>query len=139
MTNNGQCTHEPAIEKPLQINYHVLNPKELTIMKLKTLSILILLLAFKMCEVSDTSVKFNGIRNGLAHFEVENHTKHDIMAMDIELTYKASDRSIVLVDTVNYSSDDVFLKAEHSTTFVQRAPEGATSASGRVIVGKVSF
>lgn len=108
-------------------------------MKLNTLSIFILLLVLKMCDVSDSNVKFNGIRNGLAHFEVENRTKFDIMAMDIELTYKAANRSILLVDTVTYSatnpdgSPNVFLKAEFNTPIVQRAPEGTKSASGRVI------
>lgn len=108
-------------------------------MRTHSLVILLVLVVMNTCSSTDHSIRFEGITNGVARFEIENPTPVDIAELDVELTYLGSGNSVILVDTVTYNakkpdgSADVFLKATSSTFIVQRVPDGTAKAKGRVI------
>jgi hypothetical protein len=103
------------------------------------IAILLVLLFLNACSSTDHAIRFEGIENGLARFELENKTSVDIAELDVELTYLAGNGSVILVDTVTYDARktdgtaDVFLRAKLTTSIVQKVPEGTSKAKARVL------
>lgn len=93
----------------------------------------------RSCEDPVQAVKFIGVEGGLARFELHNRTSSDLNAIELEITYLGDRRSVVRIDTVSYTATGtdgngtVFLKAKQSTMIVQSAPQGTTSAEGRIL------
>lgn len=108
-------------------------------MQSKHIAILVVMLLVNACSSTDHAIRFEGISNGLARFEIENKTSVDIAELDVELTYLAGNNSVILVDTVTYDARkpdgtaDVFLKAKFTTSIVQKVPEGTSKAKARVL------
>lgn len=108
-------------------------------MRYHSVLFLFLFLILRTCENLDHAVKFIGVEGGLARFELHNRTSSDLSAIELEITYLGDRRSVVRIDTVSYTAagldgtGTVFLKAKQSTMIVQTAPQGTTSAEGRIL------
>lgn len=108
-------------------------------MRLIQSTVLFSILYLTACSSADHLVRYNGIDNGVVRFEIKNQTDKDILGIDVEVTYLSSDSSVIVVDTVTYTSrkpdgtEDVFLKANSSTPIVQKVPEGTSKAKARVL------
>lgn len=108
-------------------------------MQSNTFAIFVVLLFFNACSSTDHVIRFEGIENGLARFEIKNKTSVDISELDVELTYLAVNRSVILIDTVTYDARkadgtaDVFLGAKLTTSIVQTVPVGTSKATARVL------
>jgi hypothetical protein len=70
----------------------------------------------------------------IAIFKVSNNTSEDILGIDFELTYSNTDKKVIKVDTVHYSSSSgVFLKARGQTIIAQKVPSNTNTATAKII------
>lgn len=92
------------------------------------------------CKKDQVEVKFMKFQNQAALFTVENNTEQDIYTVTFEVTLFSKDKSILKIDTVDYSNsiDSVgntipFVEAGKDTFFPYGITQETTSASARTL------